>query len=485
MRTQLIARFGNTSWSDAMMKFQFSPPDVYTQVTPNGLYQDHSGAAGLNPLPYDTFPTSGYLTVLLKEGYNGTFAPFLRELTRRAALTHLLMQSPWGEIPTGGRSSQHQWNEAVSALAYEIFASDAHARGDDALACVFKRAAHLSLESVARWQRTGGPYKGSLSIIKNRFDPSLRWGYEGYSFLTNYNNLPAAMLAAAHLYADDDVPECAAPADVGGFVFELPEHHLVIANAAGVYVEIETGADCNYEPAGLHRVHMNTCGVGAAAGCVAVNPLLITSAGPPCGAVGEGGSGGPIAFGPWWSTAADAPGAPRTLLSAHGFANVSAATLVPGFSVNASHVAFDLTFELHGDGAAVTQHYALSAAADGGAPTVAVATSVALTGRAPAALTRFGLQLPAFVFDGATNATLALDAAAGTATVAAPGWGAAVYAVTSTRNLSWALDDAPPHATRNGLMTQVWVETAFESAAPTIALSITGANAAPAAADRV
>ena len=28
------------------------------------------------------------------------------------------MQSPWGEIPTGGRSSQHTWNEAVSALAY-------------------------------------------------------------------------------------------------------------------------------------------------------------------------------------------------------------------------------------------------------------------------------------------------------------------------------------------------------------------------------
>ena len=201
MRTQLIARFGNTSWSDAMMKFQFSPPDVYTQITPNGLYQDHSGAGGLNPLPYDTFPTSGYLTVLLKEGYNGTFAPFLRELTRRAALSHLLMQSPWGEIPTGGRSSQHQWNEAVSALAYEIAASDAQARGDGALACVFKRAAHLSLESVARWQRTSGPYKGSLSIIKNRFDPSLRWGYEGYSFLTNYNNLPAAMLAAAHMCA--------------------------------------------------------------------------------------------------------------------------------------------------------------------------------------------------------------------------------------------------------------------------------------------
>ena len=62
-----------------MMASQFTPPDVYTQITPNGLYQDHSGTGGLNPLPYDTFPTSGYLTMLLREGYNGTFAPFLRE----------------------------------------------------------------------------------------------------------------------------------------------------------------------------------------------------------------------------------------------------------------------------------------------------------------------------------------------------------------------------------------------------------------------
>lgn len=51
MRTELIGHFGNSSWSDAMLEFQLGPPDVYTQITPNGLYQDHSGTAGLNPLP--------------------------------------------------------------------------------------------------------------------------------------------------------------------------------------------------------------------------------------------------------------------------------------------------------------------------------------------------------------------------------------------------------------------------------------------------
>jgi len=33
LRTQLIAQFGNTSWSDAMLAKQFTPPDVYTQIT--------------------------------------------------------------------------------------------------------------------------------------------------------------------------------------------------------------------------------------------------------------------------------------------------------------------------------------------------------------------------------------------------------------------------------------------------------------------
>jgi hypothetical protein len=33
------------------------------------------------------------------------------ELLRRSAWTSLLLQSPHGELPTGARSSQHQWNE--------------------------------------------------------------------------------------------------------------------------------------------------------------------------------------------------------------------------------------------------------------------------------------------------------------------------------------------------------------------------------------
>ena len=287
------------------------------------------------------------------------------------------------------------------------------------------------------------------------------------------------MLAAAYMYADDSIPECSAPADVGGFVFALPEHHLVIANAAGVYAEIETGPDCNYEPAGLHRVHIDTCGVGSASSCVRVNPLLISSAGPPCGAVGEGGSGGPIAFGPWWATSRDAPGA-RTLLSAASFANVSAVTLTPSFSITANLVEFDLLWALDGDGVAVQQHFSLSAAADGSRPTLTITSSVALTGPAPPTLARFGVQLPAFAFDGRTNYTVEIDSQARTATVSAPaepGFGSAVYAVADTgHNVSMALAEGPLHATRNGVMAAVLVETGFGSQSPSLTVTIEGRN---------
>ena len=106
LRTNLIAQFGNSSWADAMLASQLNASTLASTWTSNGLYQDHTGVGGLNPIPYSIFPVGGYFTVLLKEGYNGTFAPLIREITRRAALTHLLMQSPWGDMPTGGRSSQ-------------------------------------------------------------------------------------------------------------------------------------------------------------------------------------------------------------------------------------------------------------------------------------------------------------------------------------------------------------------------------------------
>jgi hypothetical protein len=162
------------------------------------------------------------------------------------------MQSPWGELPCGGRSAHHQWNEAQQAVTFESYASRFERRGDRAAASAFKRAARLSVQSIGRWVRPSG----ELWVVKNLLDPRLRHGYEPYSFHSQYNLLAAAMLAIAWLRADDGIEESPCPAETGGFGFALqPAFHKVIANVAGTYVEIDTGADPHYNPTGMLRIH--------------------------------------------------------------------------------------------------------------------------------------------------------------------------------------------------------------------------------------
>eukprot|EP00118_Oscarella_pearsei_P012227 m.88465 g.88465 ORF g.88465 m.88465 type:complete len:643 (+) comp36572_c0_seq3:15-1943(+) len=234
----------STTWLETRLQEQL------THFTPNGQYQDHTGYNGLNPMPYDHFPRK-YLAVMMQWGYNLSASDTLQVLLNRGALVSLLMQSPWGELPTGGRSSQHQWNEAVQIVTYEIFATKMAEQGDTVMAKAFKRAANLALKSVRRWRRPSG----ELYIVKNRFDPKLRHGYESYSFYSNYNLLPASMLATAFVYCDDKISEGPTFAETGGFVFEIREFRKIFANAGGMYTEFETGADPHYDSTGLTRIH--------------------------------------------------------------------------------------------------------------------------------------------------------------------------------------------------------------------------------------
>ena len=89
-------------------------------------------------------------------------------MLRRAAITSLFMQSPWGELPAGGRSAHHQWNEAEQCVTYEIYATQAQKAGDAQLAGIYKRAAHLALSSMFRWVRPSG----EMQIVKNWVDPA-------------------------------------------------------------------------------------------------------------------------------------------------------------------------------------------------------------------------------------------------------------------------------------------------------------------------
>ncbi len=211
-------------------------------MTPLGMYLEHGA-----PFAYDAF-SRYFLTGMLRRGYEDDF---YRDACWKGAWTSLMIQSPFGELPTGYRSAQHIWNEAELAKVYEIYAAEYAKAGRFAEAGTFKRGARLALASIKQWIRPDG----SGYIVKNRYSSEARHGYESYSVHVNYNLLACSMLCAAWQYADDSIEEKAAPADVRGFVVNLPEFHTIVAHAGGAYVEYRT-ASCNYNPTGLIRVHL-------------------------------------------------------------------------------------------------------------------------------------------------------------------------------------------------------------------------------------
>jgi hypothetical protein len=228
------------AWVDGSVSRQLE------RVTPAGMYRDPN-----DPMAYDHFARLWALD-LVEEGYPGPQAPGLRDGLERAAWAALFMQSPQGELPCGGRSAHHQWNEAAQAVTFETFARRFAARGERMAAGAFKRAARMSQRAVARWVRPSG----ELWVVKNRLDPALRHGYESYSFHSQYNLLTAAMLALAWLRADETVGESPLPGETLGFGFAVqPAFHKAFVAAGGTYVEIDTGADLHYNPTGIVRLH--------------------------------------------------------------------------------------------------------------------------------------------------------------------------------------------------------------------------------------
>ncbi len=212
-------------------------------MTSEGLYLEHGA-----PFAYDAF-SRYFLTGMLQRGYQDDF---YRDACWKGAWTSLLVQSPFGEMPTGYRSAQHVWNEAELATVYEIYAAAYAKAGKKAEAGAFKRGAHLALASISQWIRPDG----SGYIVKNRFPVEVRHGYEAYSVHANYNLLACSMLCAAWLYADDSIAEMPAPADVGGAILKIPAFNMVVAHAGGTYLQYMTCGNKIYNPTGIIRVHL-------------------------------------------------------------------------------------------------------------------------------------------------------------------------------------------------------------------------------------
>jgi hypothetical protein len=171
-------------------------PEQLQKFTENGMYVDdvHS-----SPPAYDLFPRH-YLDGMLTLGYCGKYFETYQTILEKAAWMSLFLQSPFGEIPTGYRSSHHIWNEAEQCVVFEIYAKRYAAQGETEKAEAFKRGAMLSLQSMKSWIRPDG----SGYIVKNKYPIESQHGYENYSVHACYNMLAASMLAQSYQFAEWD-----------------------------------------------------------------------------------------------------------------------------------------------------------------------------------------------------------------------------------------------------------------------------------------
>jgi hypothetical protein len=283
---------------------------------------------------------------------------------------------------------------------------------------------------------------------------------------SNYNLLPASWLALAYEYADEAVPECAAPADVGGVSFAVAQNTMrkVYASVGGTYVEIMTGADPQFDASGFNRFHLSACAlVGAAQQQPCSLPSLLgpsqapglsgnAAAAAAASAAGAGVSSSTgISMGPFWTFVGD----PTVYTLANNTLQTILAAVVTSAPTNspAAGVAFTVEYVLWSAGVLVTEAYVLPAS--GGAVNVTASLSLpgaaalarrmaraavahdaatvffsppadpqlaaalaagdvdaffSLAPAAPAAPSSFatmGVQFPVFVFDGTTNSTVA------------------------------------------------------------------------------
>ena len=248
------------------------------------VFQNEFGLYAEGPMTYDAFPRA-WLADMLEAGYRGPAAEELAEALDRGALTSLLMQSANGEIPCGGRSSQHQWSDALQVAIFEIAAARSLRVGDPSLASTFKRAARRAYAAFLPWQRLSGEFQ----IVKNRADPMDRLGWENYSAHSTYNLLMLTALGFAyeHAGATEHLAERATPAETGGHATVLGEpFHKVVAAAAGTSAVVCTAPQAGQTPAGLVRVQFEGLIGGPLPGDASLaKPSYRLPAGPREGAV--------------------------------------------------------------------------------------------------------------------------------------------------------------------------------------------------------
>ena len=214
----------------------------------NGMYEDNITSVAHQPVMYDIVPRLLY-AIAFDQGYQGPYREVIDAKLKKAGLLTLAMQSPNGEVPFGGRSSQFIHNEAslMGILEYE---AKRYAREGSPLAGQFKAAVQRAMAVTEHWLS-----KRPIRHIKNRFPTETGFGCEHYAYFDKYMISVASMLYNAYLICDDTIP-MAVGEDITPCVAETaPNFHKVFAKAGGYGIEFDWNGDPHYDASGLGRVH--------------------------------------------------------------------------------------------------------------------------------------------------------------------------------------------------------------------------------------
>ncbi|MEI2415939.1 glycosyltransferase family 2 protein [Orrella sp. JC864] len=231
-----------------------------------GLYME-------GPVVYDIKPRV-FWTDGLSAGYDGLYRHELEVALKNGLMSSLLLQSPSGELPPGGRSGHHTWGDALQCALFEIGASLYPADQDNAaMRGVLRGAAKLAFASVQRNIKACG----NIRVVKNDYPAESRIGFETYTSESHYNLFAAAMLSVAARFSSDNgqVEAITPPALAGSYLLDARRAlgRIVMAHA-GSQVVVDIGKNHRQNPTGLLRAYIAHSG-----GAVGISDGLVHKAG--------------------------------------------------------------------------------------------------------------------------------------------------------------------------------------------------------------
>lgn len=208
------------------------------QVDENGCYADESDGENSSFLYDLSVRVSLQLAEVWGERDFG-------ERLRRGGIRSLMMQSPTGEIPGGGRFDQYLFRETLFASMMEYEAGKQAETGNTILAGRMRRSARLAVESVRLFLDFHRP-------VRN-LDSERRVGLEKENLLDSGMISVAAALTGAVLFAKEEISERVCPCQAGGYLCSY-EGGRLFAVCCGYGIQLNMDAGNEKIAVGLGRI---------------------------------------------------------------------------------------------------------------------------------------------------------------------------------------------------------------------------------------